>query len=390
MAKKYIRLRHKFYFKVLRPIGLMLCKKFNFKCKPKKFNKGEQYLILSNHQTVLDPVFVAYSFKAPVFIVASDTLFNKSFISRLLVHLFAPIKKRKAEVDISCIRTCNQIAKEGGNILIFPEGNRSWADGIGFIDPSICKLVRMLKLPLMLYTLNGGYGINPRWGNKRRKGKFYGNIQKIISVEEIKSLSDDQLFEIIIKNLCITDNQNGFEYKSSRGAEYLERLLFVCPICGKTCTLSSHGKKLTCSHCKSNFSYSKNLRLASDNDNFNFATISDWYKYQQTFAQNYIPIKNKSIFYDQNIELFDKTNLKRKKLGCGDILLTDKVLLINKMLIPISDITSATVVGGIKLVINTKTNSYIIKGHKRFNAVKYVFFINKLAGLSDNYYGLTI
>ena len=124
--RKYAKRRHKFYFKLARPIAAIIARKMGFKYKKFPLKKGDAYFILGNHQTDMDPVFVALSFDAPVYFVAGDNIFNGSVPSKMLSHCFAPIKKRKGVADLECIRNCLKAAKEGHCICIFPEGNRAW------------------------------------------------------------------------------------------------------------------------------------------------------------------------------------------------------------------------------------------------------------------------
>ncbi|MBR5900206.1 MAG: 1-acyl-sn-glycerol-3-phosphate acyltransferase [Clostridia bacterium] len=386
--KKHVKLRHKFYFWALRPVGIVFNLMFGFRCKPIKFKKGEHYLILSNHQTVLDPAFLCMQFKAPLYIMASDTLFNTSIASRLLQYCFAPIKKKKATVDINCIKTCAGVAKDGGNIAIFPEGNRSWTDTQMYIDPSICKLIRLLKLPVILYNLKGGFGVNPRWGGKRRKGKFYGEINSTLSVEKINDLSDDELYDTICKALSVKDTQNGFEYLSKKPAECLERVFFYCPKCKKLHTLTSLGDKIFCSACDFSATYNKDLTLSGAED-FGVSSLEDWYKLQIEVIKNLKVEENKTVFIDNNVRLFDKTTARRTLIAKGQLVMTDKAIMVGEQTINLNDITSASLIGGVKLIINTANNSYFLIGHERFNAIKYILSFNVLSTtFKDDYYGL--
>ena len=387
--KKYTKKRHRFFFSFFRFVGIFCAKIFHFKYKPIKLKKDEHYLIFSNHQTVLDPMFLCMQFKAPLYIVASDTLFNNSLKSKFLQFCFAPIKKRKALVDVSCIMACKRIANEGGNILMFPEGNRSWVDTPLYIDPSVCKLIRLLNMPLMLYNLSGGYGVNPRWGHKIRRGSFTGKINKIISVEQINALSDDQLYKVICESLAVQDQVNGNRYTCKKSAEHLENLFFVCPKCGKTQTLYSKNQFIKCSNCGFSAKYTSNLVL--EGENLPFTKLSHWYNHQLTYLKNYKIEPNKTIFFDEKVKLYDKTTIKRKFITKGSLRLTDKSLTINNQSIDVKDIVSATVIGDIKLVVNTLDRSYFIKGAKRFNAIKYVLTFNLLSDkINDLYYNLDL
>ncbi len=389
--KKIIKKRHTAYFKLAKPIGKFYAIKHNFKYEKFKMKKGKGYLIMSNHQTLLDPMLMAMSFNRPLYIVASDHIFNKSIPSRAMQHCFGPIKKKKATSDISFIVDCVSVAKKGGNVLIYPEGNRQWADFLFNIDRAIVKLVRMLKLPLMLYNLNGGYGVNPRWGNGLRKGEFTGTIKKVYTVEEIKEMSDDELYKTIVDGLRVIDSERGKTYKSKVRAEYLERELFVCPICKKEHTLVSKGEFVTCNSCGLKVEYTEDLKLKSDNKDFKFTLLVDWYRFQLDYIKNYELKGDDVIYKDAPVKLIEKTTAVRKILANGELTLTKNELKISDFTIPVKDVTSLTVIGGTKLIVNVGDKSVMVKGHERFNPLKYILIFNVIRpDLKEKYYGLDI
>ena len=388
--QRHVRFRHRVYFCLLRFVGVIMgwmygCKYHIFKAK-----KGQNYFILANHQTLLDPAFLCMSFRAPVYLVAGETLFNDSLASRLLRHCFAPIKKKKGTADVACIRSMVRVAREGGNVAIFPEGNRTWANTPFYIDPAICSLIRMLKLPLLLYHFEGGYGVDPRWGKKRRKGPFHAFVYKEYSVEEVAAMSDEELYRKVIDALTVTDGENGALYRSEDRAEYLERLLFACPVCKSLCTLRSEKANVVCSHCGLSVAYGEDLRLSSENADFSFTTLSEWYSYQLSVIRALDIKENTALFFDRNARLFDKTGEKRILIAEGECTLTSDSLKVGAHSVALSEISSVSVVGGRKLVFHTKDRFYILTGDERFNAIKYALAFNVLpTGIkNEKYYGV--
>lgn len=391
-TQRHVRPRHRFYFCVLRFVGWIVSLMYGCHYHIFRGKKKQNYFILANHQTLLDPAILAMSFRAPVYFVAGETLFNNTLPSRLLRHFFAPIKKRKGTADIACIRAMVRVAREGGNVALFPEGNRTWADFPFYIDPAICSLIRLLKLPLLLYRFDGGYGVDPRWGRKRRKGHFEAYVYKEISTEEISAMSDDTLYRTVIDALTVTDGASGALYRSAVRAEYLERLLFVCPVCGKVSTLRSDREHICCNACGLSVTYNEDLSLSSENEAFKFSTLKEWYAYQLEFIRNMKIPESAPIYRDSNAILYDKTGEKRIELASGEALLTKESLRVKDTVIPLPEILSVSVVGGRKFVFHTKDHFYILTGDARFNAIKYAFTFNVLPTKikEEKYYGLFI
>lgn len=388
----HVRARHKFYFCVLRFVGVVMGWMYGCRYQIFRGKRGQNYFIMANHQTLLDPAFLAMSFRAPVYFVAGETLFNDSIPSRLLRHFFAPIKKRKGEADVASVRAMVRVAREGGNVALFPEGNRTWADFPFYIDPAVCSLIRLLKLPLLLYRFEGGYGVDPRWGNKRRKGSFRAYVYREISVEKIAAMTDEELYRTVIDGLTVADDASGIHFVSEKRAEYLERLLFICPMCGRVSTLHSEGERLTCTQCGLTVTYGEELSLSSGTPGFPFATVKDWYAYQLQCIKNMSPAPGATIYRDENAVLYDKTGEKRIKVAKGAAVLTTDLLRVGEIEIPLPEICSVSVVGGRKLVFHTKDKFYILTGGDRFNAIKYAFTFNILPTSIKNekYYSLDI
>ena len=157
-AKKWIRFRHYVVRTVAYPlIKLYSTIKYGVKVEPfKQQKKGQSYLILFNHQTAFDQFFVGFAFKGPVYYVASEDIFSMGFVSKLLRYAVAPIPIKKQTTDVHAVMTCRKVAKEGGTIAIAPEGNRTYSGKTEHINPAIVGLIKLLKLPLLLYRLEGG------------------------------------------------------------------------------------------------------------------------------------------------------------------------------------------------------------------------------------------
>lgn len=391
--KKYVKSRHRFFFAVARPIVRILARKWHFKTKAVKTDKGQNYLILSNHQSVLDPAFIALTIKQPIYFVTSDAIYNNKWYLRLLFYCFGPIKKRKGFADTTCIRTMRQIAKEGGNVAVFPEGNRQWNDSMFYLDKAVVKLVRLMKLPLILYNFHGGYGVQPRWGKSKRNGKFTGAIKETISWEDLSAMSDDELYGKIVRGLKVIDSDSGELYRSCERAEYLERELFVCPKCGAQSTLYSQGNDVHCAQCGLTVTYGENLHLISHDPDFRFDKLIDWYEFQQKFVREYDLNSTRILCCDDDVALYDKTEQERVLVAQGRLTLTKDALTVGGFAIPTSEIFGGSGQDGNKFSFNVDNKSYLAVGNERFNGIKYLLFMNRVCQQiaeqgGDKYYGL--
>jgi len=169
----WVRRRHKILLEILRPlIGTYTKWKYGIKVDPFREENGRQYLVVMNHQTAFDQFFVGVTFHQPVYYMASEDLFSMGWVSRLIEWIAAPIPIKKQTTDLKAMRMCMTVAKEGGTIALAPEGNRTFSGRTGYFNPAIIKMVKMLKLPLAIFRIEGGYGIHPRWSDVVRRGKM--------------------------------------------------------------------------------------------------------------------------------------------------------------------------------------------------------------------------
>ena len=64
-----------------------------------KINKKEPIVVLCNHQTDIDPILVNFSFTRLLRPLATDNIFRKGLIGKV-VRWFGSIPKRKGAVDL--------------------------------------------------------------------------------------------------------------------------------------------------------------------------------------------------------------------------------------------------------------------------------------------------
>lgn len=383
----WVKKRHKifhFFFRWL--VNLIFRIKYNFRSKKFKLEK-KPHLILFNHPSNFDPIFVGSTFNRPTYFIANEDLFNLGFKSKILKYLVAPIPKKKSVRDTSAIKTAIKVVRQGGNIGVSPEGNRTYSGRINHIDIAIVKFARLLKVPIVLYTINGGFGVNPRFSTNIRKGKIIGKVEQIISVEEINQMSDDELLNKIIKTLDVDDSLMNIKFKGDKLAEDLESVFYVCPICKNMHTLFSKNNSFYCRECQLEVKYNENLTFSTKNDKFKFKTINDYYIWQNNYMINYDI--GKLSFIDKNVHIYD-ADIKTKinKILTGTFSLDNSCFKIknneNKIKIKIEEVISVDVLFHNTLILNLEDIKYHVTGDSKFNALKYLNLFTLIKNKQEN------
>ena len=385
MNKKWSRLRHQiilFLAKIVVYPYLRFVVGFRFK----KFKKlKEPCIYIYNHQTVYDQFFNAYICNLKTYHVMSDDITVNGFISKLLNFVLHPIPYKKASTDFNILKICKKVINEGCSIVISPEGNRTYSGKTEYINPTISRFIQFLKVPVVFINIKGGYGVHPRFSDKRRKGKVFVEVVKVWNYDEYKDLSSDEIMNEIKDKLYIDESTPSGPYKSKHSAEYLERVIYNCPHCGIT-KFYSNKQNLKCTTCGYEVRYNEYKQFKQVNKELVFKNVNEWYEYQ------------KQYLYNQQISLLDEN-----KLLASDVLDVYKViarkkreLLFEKATLNIypnryeiisnnekiailfDDVLSTGVFGKNKLNIFVGNDIYQFKNNIRFNALKYVQILYKV------------
>ena len=387
--KKWCKVRHKFWFTIMRPIfSFLFWKKYGYKAENYKLDRKQNYLIICNHSCSLDPFMLGKSFFRPIYFVASDDLLKNGFISKVMKHTVAPIPIRKGTMDISSIRNCISIAKEGGTIGIFPEGNRTYSGEISYLGINLVKFIRKLDIPLIIYHIDGGYGLDPRWGKKSRRGKgSRGYVQRLLSKEELCSLKDEELLKIINTNLS-QEISSSLRFKSKEKAEYLERVLFVCPKCHALETLVSEKNAIRCKCCSLEATYEEDLSFSSNEPSFKFKKVSEWMNYQKEYLKDLAIEENKVLLGDEKVTLISCLEGKEKEVELvGKLQMNSKSFIIKgekEIQFFFKDIKQVENQGKHKLLFYIGKDYYEFKGGERFSSYKYYLMFNRINNTLEN------
>ena len=137
--------RHKLFYEIFRPVvALFLKLKFGYKYE-KAENLPENYIVLANHVTDWDALMVASSFKRHMYFVASEHIARWDHWYKLVNYLVQPILRSKGTTAMSTVIEMLRVTRNGGNVCLFAEGNRSW-DGITCpILPATGKTIKKAK-----------------------------------------------------------------------------------------------------------------------------------------------------------------------------------------------------------------------------------------------------
>jgi 1-acyl-sn-glycerol-3-phosphate acyltransferase len=119
-------------------------------------------IIASNHQSYLDPFAISVPIKRSLRFLAWNEALNWPFVGKVMRVLGAwPLQLGGS--DPAAIRRTHQWLREGGAVMIFPEGGRGLPDGsmIRFKAGAV-RIALEARVPILPVTIRGFHRIWPR------------------------------------------------------------------------------------------------------------------------------------------------------------------------------------------------------------------------------------
>lgn len=371
------RTRHKIIWKCAHPLAIALSKLlFNYTAE--LCREDGPLLVLSNHNTDMDPMLTACSFREPLYFVASEHILRQGKVSSFVNFITEIIARQKGGSSSATIRSIVRHLNEGHNVCLYPEGNRSWDGVTGPISPATGKLVRMSGAKLVTLKMEGAYLSSPRWsGFTIRRGLSRGIIAGVYEPEYLKSISAKQVQEIIERDLYQDDyafqRENHIHYRGKKLAEHLETLLFMCPHCKTMGKMRSEGDRFICDECGTNLRYTDEGFFVGEN--MMYDSVVDWRIWQTEQIRKLCEDEKKDvIFTDNGMELYSvSTGSKAELKCCGTVSLNRKGLsLPGGLFLPVSEISGMSIRGAQDLYFSRGSENYVLKSRKIRCTSKYL------------------
>jgi 1-acyl-sn-glycerol-3-phosphate acyltransferase len=149
-------------------------------------------LVISNHQSHLDPILVGLAFDRRLNYVARDTLFGFAPF-RWLIYSLDAIPIDREGIGLGGLKESLRRLRGGEMLLIFPEGTRTRDGNVGELKPGFLTLARRSKVPLLPIVVDGAFDSWPKWNMVPGLAVIHVRFAEPLSPEEMSQLDDDQL-----------------------------------------------------------------------------------------------------------------------------------------------------------------------------------------------------
>jgi 1-acyl-sn-glycerol-3-phosphate acyltransferase len=151
-------------------------------------------VVVSNHQSHLDPPLVGAGCRRQMNYLARDTLYGFRPFDWLMSSLGAiPIDREGS--GLAGIKQTLRRLKKGGMVVMFPEGTRTRDGTIGHFRPGFTTLAVRGRAAVLPAAVEGAYQVWPRRRKLPRPGPIHVHYGQPLDPAEVAGSSEDALIQ---------------------------------------------------------------------------------------------------------------------------------------------------------------------------------------------------
>ena len=244
------------------------------------------YLVLAEHQGFTDYYIAPLAFFPRRASYVSDMEGFANY-GRWLYSALGCVATRRYIPDVSLIHNIRHVLEKNKDILvIYPEARHSNVGTNSLLAPSIGKLVRLLKVPVVLMKTHGSYLDAPIWDEKHRRGAPLSvKLTLALTPEDIRTRSAEEITAFLNREFHYDEHRwqivNKVRLKYPKRAEGLQKMLYQCPACQTECAVTVAGARLTCRSCGKAWELEETGLLRAVGGEREDIHIPDWYELQR-------------------------------------------------------------------------------------------------------------
>ncbi len=259
------------------------------------------YMLLSNHMYFIDfkICYMATGWRRLNNVVSIDGYYRRPW----LMELIGAICTRKYTSDMHLIKSINRVLKKGDVLCMYPEARYSPCGVTSYIPESLGKLIRLNKVPVVVMIHHGNYLHSPFWNyRKKRKVPLYTTMEQVLTAEQVKSMSVDEINAVIQKAF----EYDEYRYQKEAGilvtedfrAEGLHKVLYQCPHCKTESKMASKGTEIFCTDCGKRWNLNEDGTLTALEGETEFSHVPDWFAWEREQVREQIE-KGEYSFKDE-------------------------------------------------------------------------------------------
>lgn len=284
----------------------------------------EPFILISNHFNTWDAFVVMANVKKNIRFVATEIAHLDPGKGFGMTHLARTIRKRVGKHDYIATKRIFKSLKDGYAVGIFPEGDNTFYGETLDMYQNTGRLLKKANVDVLFIKQQGGYVSQPRWADYfAKKGVLHTNTKTLITKEELKDLTAQQVNELVEKAIYNNDydwqREQMIDFNRKARAEGIERLVYICNKCESVLTVYGEGHDIKCKHCGTIGTINE-FEFIEGNE---FDNLVDYQHYQYTKVEKAI---NSTFSFEITLNIVDTKKLKNKKIGKAVVKYSNKVL----------------------------------------------------------------
>ena len=275
------------------------------------------YMMLSNHMYFIDFELAAMGTGLDRVnnVVSIDGYYRRPW----LMELIGAICTRKFTMDLHLVKSINKVLKRGDVLSMYPEARYSPCGTNSYMPESLGKLIRMNKVPVVAVVHHGNHLLTPFWNyRKSRKVPLHTTMTQILTAEQIKTMTVDEINETVRKALSYDDyryqKENGILITEPYRAEGLHKVLYQCPHCLAESKMASKGTEIFCGACGKRWNLNEDGTLSALEGETEFSHVPDWFDWERQQVKE--QIARGEYRFEDEVEVYSMPRCwKFEKLG---------------------------------------------------------------------------
>lgn len=250
-------------------------------------------------------------------------LWEKKWLMRLL----GCIPTKKFITDTTLVRDMMYVVKKlGSSIVMYPEASYSFDGTATPLPESMGKCLKLLGVPVVMVRTFGAFSRDPLYnGLQLRKVKVSAEVEYLLSAEDIKEKSADELNRILTEQFTFDhfrwQQENQIRIREKFRADGLNRVLYKCPGCHEEGRMVGKGIHITCQNCGKEYELTELGSIQAVDRVTEIPHIPDWYRWQRECVRQ--EIVDGTYKLDVPVDIYMLVNTKCVyKVGEGQLVHT--------------------------------------------------------------------
>ncbi len=267
--------------------------------------EDKPYLMLVTHSSMVDFNLMLKA-SHPYKVNNVMTLEGFNTYTEPLMRSLGVLGTRKFITDIHLIKNMKHcVDKLKNTFVLFPEARYSLDGCTSYLPQSLGKMVKLLGVPVAVLMIHGNFVTCPQWNKINKKTYVEAELKQIITTEETKALSVDELNQRIAENFQYNDfawqKEKQLKIDHPQRARGLHALLYKCPNCKEEHQTDSEGTKLWCNCCKKTWEMDEYGELHALEGETEFPHIPDWSNWERECVRR--EIEDGTYYFEDDVRV---------------------------------------------------------------------------------------